>query len=384
MTVENKLEVKKEIYMWAIEESRKDFEEIKSKFNRIEDWISQNSYPTFRQLEKLSNFLKVPLGYMFLDQPPNTNILESEFRTIGNKMPDISKELQDTLYNMSRKRDWVSEYRKDNGWDKIIPDDFHSLNKKDYKIICQEAKKFLDLDEFWYKEIKDDRLAYNYLREKLENKGIIVMQSGIVGSNNHRRLNLNEFRGFMLYDSFAPLIFINSNDSKTGKIFTLIHEYIHILFQEDDIFIHEYSIDDNKTEIQINKITAEFLMPLSHIKKLWNNRKDEMQQVEEFSKLFHVSKLAMAIRLKEIGIITQNIVDSIMEIMSMDLENKVPDSNGGDYYATHKSRYGKSFIKTVIQGAESGDISYTYAFNLLDGTAKTYDYYKEEIMYYGK
>ena len=89
------------------------------------------------------------------------------------------------------------------------------------------AKKYIDLDEFWYTEHRDKDSAFKYLRQKLEDKGVIVMQSGVVGSNNRHRLNVNEFRGFLLYDDIAPLIFINSRDSKAGKIFTLIHEYIH-------------------------------------------------------------------------------------------------------------------------------------------------------------
>lgn len=108
--------------------------------------------PTFRQAENLANFLKVPLGYVFLNEPPRMNIIKSEFRTIGNK---ISEE---NIF---------------------------------------QAKEYLGLDEFWYEEHGDKNSAFKYLRQKLESKGIIVMQSGVVGSNNHRRLNVSKFRGFL-------------------------------------------------------------------------------------------------------------------------------------------------------------------------------------------
>jgi len=384
MTTADKIKVKKEIYLWAIKESQKDIEEIKSKFDKIEDWISQEDCPTFRQLESLANFLKIPLGYMFLDKPPKTNVIESEFRTIGNKMPKISKNLLDTLYIMSRKRDWLSEYRKDRGWDKLIPDNYNNLVKKDSFTISQLAKEYLDLDEYWYKKYKDNRLAFNYLREKLENKGITVMQSGIVGSNTHRNLNVSEFRGFLLYDDIAPLIFINSKDSLNGRIFTLIHEYIHFLLQEDDIFIDEYRENENKDEKKINKITAEFLIPTNHVNALWDNCKDEVEQIEEFSKLFHVSRIAVAFKLKYLNKITDEIVEKIKEKTQEDIKNKDSASSGGDFYNTTKSRYSSNFTRSVIEGAESGYISYTYAFDLFDGSVKTYDYFKEEIMSHGR
>ncbi|MDD2432679.1 MAG: hypothetical protein PHX01_03125 [Clostridia bacterium] len=168
-----KIKVKKEIYKWAIKESQKDFEEIKIRFRNIESWLSQDDFPTFRQLKKLTNFLKVPLGYMFLNKPPKSDIIESEFRTIRNKKPDISKNLKDTIYDMSRKQDWISEYRKDNGWDKIILDNYNELEQDDILGIAKKAKAFLDLGEFWYKDCKDNRIAYNFLREKLELKGLL-------------------------------------------------------------------------------------------------------------------------------------------------------------------------------------------------------------------
>lgn len=382
MAKTDRVKVKKEIYEWAIEESQKDLEEIENKFKNIEDWILQTSAPTFRQIQALANFLKVPLGYMFLDKPPETNIIESEFRTIDSKIPDRSKNLQDVIYNMSRKQAWMSEYRKDHGWDKVIPDYFKNFRQENKIIFSKRAKQFIELDEFWYQEIKETREAFNYLREKMESKGIMVMQSGIVGSNTHRKLDIKEFRGFMLYDDLAPLIFINASDSQAGKIFSLVHEYIHLLFEEDDVFTNDDLKSENITEKQINEITAEFLIPKDHIEKCWETNEEELVKIDRASKLFHVSKLALAIRLKELGLIGQSLIEKVKEIMESDLENKSASSSGGDYYITHRSRYGDNFIKTVIQGAESGDISYTYAFNLLDAKAKTYDYFKEDIASY--
>jgi len=381
MTKGTRVVVKREIYEWAIKESQKDFEEIKAKFNKIEDWIVQNSHPTFRQLEKLANYLKVPFGYMFLDKPPKTNVIDAEFRRIGDKIPNMSKSLKDTIYDMSRKQNWISEYRKVNGWNKVIPDSFSDLDKSDYFEFAKKAKDFLDLDEYWYNDFKDNRIAYNFLRDKIENKGMLVMQSGIVGTNTHRKLDINEFRGFMLYDDLAPLIFINTNDSQAGKIFTLIHEYIHILLREDDVF---FDADlDNKLEKEVNSITAEFLMPKSHIETLWDEDDKSLNQIEKISKVFNVSKLSLAIRLRELGLIEQHLVNKVINLTEKDLKNKLRNSNGGDYYNTIKSRYSRNFLETVILGAESGDISYTYAFKLLDVKGKTYDVLKERMMNYG-
>lgn len=383
MATANRVAVKKAIYKWAIQESQRDFEEIKDKFPGIEEWIYGETKPTFRQLESLAKFLRVALGYMFLDNPPETSVIESEFRTIDNKIPNISKNLQDTLFNMGRKQTWISEYRQDNGWDKVIPVEFKNWDLKNKELFSEKAKEFIELDEYWYREVRETREAYNYLRSKLEAKGILVMQNGIVAANTHRSLDINEFRGFMLHDSFAPLIFINSKDSQAGKIFTLIHEYIHILIEEEGIFIEEDLQSKNVHERAINEVTAEFLMPKAHILKEWSELEQTIVQIEKFSKMYHVSKLALTIRLKELNLVTQATINEVKTIMQEELESRSEAApSGGNYYTTYKSRYSESFVNTVIEGAESGDISYTYAFNLLDAKAKTYDRLKEELISY--
>ncbi len=192
----------------------------------------------------------------------------------------------------------------------------------------------------------------------------------------------NEFRGFLLYDDVAPIIFINSNDSLTGKIFTLIHEYIHFLLEEDDIFIDEDAILEN--EKLVNEITAEFLIPTSHVNKRWNDHELVKKQVENLSKLFHVSMIALAIKLKSMKKIDQKTVNEIKRYTQTRWESSSKEAGGGgNYYNTSRSRFGDSFLSTVIQGAESGDISYTDAFKLLDNSVKAYDHFKEEFMSYG-
>lgn len=59
--------------------------------------------------------------------------------------------------------------------------------------------------------------------------GVFVVMNGVVNNNNKRKLDVTEFRGFVLHDEYAPFVFINNNDAVSGKIFTLIHEIARIL-----------------------------------------------------------------------------------------------------------------------------------------------------------
>ena len=377
--------VKKEIWFWAIRESQKDEEEIFHKFPKMSKWINGEESPTFKQLEKVANYLKVPFGYMFLENPPRDNIMEVEFRSINNKLPEMSKDLKDTIMEMDSKRNWMSDYRKSLGWDKLdIIVQFNENKSEDILSDAILAKKLLSLEDNWYETVKDFNEAYNFLRKKLEEAGVLVMQNGVVGMNNYRKLDINEFRAFMLYDDVSPLIFINNNDTKAGKIFSLIHEYIHVLFEQEDLLLNTDIEDTKENERYLNNITAEFLMPEEHIHYFWNKDIETLEQIYKLSNVFKVSKLALAIKLKDMDLIDYKTVEIIRYESIKDFENKERDSNGGDFYRTFNTRISPVFTEAVIRSADVGEIGYTYAFKLLGGIkGRTYDRIKEDMMYYG-
>lgn len=362
--------VSPEILNWAIKESTIPYESIENKFPKISKWIEQVSMPTFKQLKELSAYLHIPFGYMFLTNPPKSFFNSPEFRTINNKTNnEISKDLKDVLCEMEYKKDWMSEYRRLVGDEKITFPETISIQthpKKVSKVIQQT----LQLNNNWFEKKSNPETYYRFLRDAIESFGVLVMQSGVVGQNNKRKLDIKEFRAFVLNDEYAPLIFINRHDSYSGMIFSLIHEFIHIMLEEDDI-VNDVDNSVHKERI-INKFTAEFLMPEEYIKTKMIES-NEISIVDYFTKIFAVSPFAVAIRLNELGYINRNTVEIIKERTEKVLSYKKSNNKSNpDFYTVKASQISGSFARAIISQVDNSQMSFTDAYKMLGVKGASY------------
>ena len=113
----NRFPVSREILNWLPKYSGKGYEAFYTRFPKYDEWVAGTLSPTFNQITDLAAFSNVPLGYMYLQAPPNIAEKEiADFRRV-NGVEDstpYSSELRDTIYDMQIRQDWLSEYRKFN------------------------------------------------------------------------------------------------------------------------------------------------------------------------------------------------------------------------------------------------------------------------------
>lgn len=108
-----------------------------------------------------------------------------------------------------------------------------------------------------------------------------------------------------VYKRSEKTIYVSDSVSYARIAFTIAHEIgHHVLHQEkqDDVF---YKTDadlkqhpNTNDEIEANCFAAALLMPKSKVIELWAKSKD----IEQLSKIFGVSEVAMSIRLKGLGL----------------------------------------------------------------------------------
>jgi len=185
-------------------------------------------------------------------------------------LQEPTRNLIDVLDMMSDAQEWMIDYLKDNGYE---PMDYVGRGKVlTVSEIAYDIRKELGLILNWYESSKNAADSFRYLRGCCENKGIMVMMSGTVGSNTRRKLDVDEFRAFTLVNEYAPLVFINTCDSENGKLFSLLHEIAHIWLGEDSFYNEQYgnSVSVSQLEQICNAVAAEILVPNMVFVEKWS------------------------------------------------------------------------------------------------------------------
>ncbi len=201
--------------------------------------------------------------------------------------------------------------------------------------------------------------------EHTDSIGVLVMVSGIVGSNTRRKLKPDEFRGFALTDSHAPLIFINGADTKAAQMFTLAHELAHIWLGRsalsDPSPITELT---DRIELWCNRVAAELLVPINVIRNEYHRDADLHGEMNRLARRFKVSTLVILRRIHDCGGITRA---QLWKTYEEELERlrAIPRGSGGDFYNTQAVRTGKRFTRALVSSTLEGHALHRDAFRLL-------------------
>ena len=276
--------VEKSILKWVMQKSENEMVS-NSVTDMLSKWISGEKIPTFNQLETVSKKLHIPFGYFLLSEPPIEECRIVDFRTVDSeRLSNPSRNLIDTLDQMYDVQAWMSDYNKDNLESYYSFVGRASKNRNVYYVL-NDILKELDLSKEWFRNYRSAADAFRFIRSKLTELGILVMMNGIVGNNTHRRLDVEEFRAFTLVDLYAPLIFINSADADNGKLFSILHELVHVWIGQNSFYNDFYgnAIAVSKDEQFCNAVAAEILVPQDIFETEWESKKHQMKKSESCS-----------------------------------------------------------------------------------------------------
>ena len=354
---------------WAIARAGYDLQEFIAKVPNVEKWIKKEKKPTVKQLEDFSKKVHLPFGYLLLPNPPEEKLPIPFFRTNNLQATKVSVNIYDTILLVQQRQDWLREYLKDNDF-KRIP--FVGKFKKSENVaaIVADIRNHLGLQENWASHYDTWEESLNILTHKTEDAGIITIFNGIVENNTHRPIEVEECRGFVLVDEFAPFMFVNNSDSKAAQMFTIVHELAHIWTGHSAGFdFRKLKPADNPIEILCDKVAAEFLVPQDAFNEVWQRN----PTIKYCSRFFKVSEIVIARRALDTGKITQQQFYTFYdEYINREFVKKENQGSGGDFYATTKKRLSMTFAAHVNNAVKAGKLLYRDAYRLTSLKGDTY------------
>ncbi|WP_246610063.1 XRE family transcriptional regulator [Comamonas fluminis] len=326
-----------------------------------QNWESGDAQPTFRQAQLVASALHAPFGYLFLSEAPEDEPTLPDLRTIGGlPVPSPSINLKETIKNAMQRQEWFVEFLQEQG---AQPLPFVGR----FNIQSSVVEVANDIRNVLGVAVEQGHASWEaYQRELIdasERAGVLVMRSGIVGNNTHRKLDVGEFRGFAISHPLAPIVFINSTDAPSARLFTLLHELAHIWLGSSGIS-NAAPNNTRREEIFCNAVAGEFLAPSAIFAQLWPISSPELNvRVAELARRFHVSRLVIIRRALDMGFVDRATYSDFYLAELAAFRNA--EGGGGNFYRNAGAKNSARFAKAVIAEAFSGRLLLREAGRLL-------------------
>src|SRR3989338_4905023 len=361
----SRVTIKPEMLSWACERSGHSAENIRKRFPKFDLWNRGEASTTLKQLESFAKATYTPIGFFFLPKPPVEAVPIPDFRTVGSEyIGHPSPDLLDTVYICQQRQEWYREFARSIG-EKPLPFVGSVSQTNNIEKIAESIRHALGFDIEERRQLPTWTDALRRFIEQADALGILVMVSGVVGSNNKRKLDPQEFRGFALADNLAPLVFINGSDTKAAQMFTLAHELAHIWIGQSAVSdAQAMQIPENQVERWCNLVAAELLVPLSALRNEYKKNNKLSDEINRLARVFKVSTLVVLRRIHDAGGLTK---EQFWQAYHEELERlgNLPSGSGGNFYLTQAARVSKRFARALVTSTLEGQTLHRDAFRML-------------------
>lgn len=304
-------------------------------------------FPSYSQLEKLSNLYKQSLFFFFITDQPPQKVSEIAFRdnhfidykslsAKTNEMTDRANIYQvnlQELYEGTNLNSFISLLHHDN---------VNSSNK-----LTDWLRKRLPLSLSEQIAVKASHELLELIRDRFYSLGVYIFKDSFKD---------NSISGLCLYDEHFPVILLNNKTSFTRQLFTIFHEIYHLYLRQGDIDYTRYS-----EERECNVFASNFLMPSkdfdAYIKDIdFDNNAECITLINALSNRYKTSQEAVMYRLLQKHLITTEFYEAHKKTEDQ-IRNINAASAGGDFYRTRISYLGKAYVHAVFNAYYSGKLS---------------------------
>jgi Zn-dependent peptidase ImmA (M78 family) len=348
--------------------------------NALIHWEQGDDRPTLGEVRKLAEVYKRPLAVFFLDKPPKDFDAQREFR----RLPDVNVFDESVEMRLALRR---ALYRREAA--REIYDSFHEVPPsvtdtanpdEDPEIVGGRIRALLGIT--WNDQLawESASIALNAWRNSVEKIGVLVFQTS--------RVSLKEMRATSMPRGPLPVILLNNADSPYGRIFSIFHEFAHILLASGGHLTSPMDGErlpiDRLLERVSNAFAAAALMPrnefLSITSKLPGVMSGDEPSLLRFADIIKVSPEAILRRLVSLRKVSSKMYDEKRRKWQKRPWFPARKTKGGPPVEVRiVANAGKPFVSLVLEGYRRSKVSSTDVSDYLGVQLKYLDRVKRQV-----
>jgi len=358
MTAAASVKVTPDVLVWAREHSAASLDEAvartKHELAEVLDWEAGKADPPLTALRELANLYGVPLTVFMLDARPKVQPRPVDMRAFtGVTKPEPSLELAKALNRAAALQTLAHDLMEELGIPTTVTG---PADQGDAEQLAATQRALVGVSLETQRKWKDERHALREWRAAIERRGVFVIQLSMKKAGSRKA----DVKAFSLSQQ-PPLIVLNQSDFVRSRVFSLIHEYAHVLLGTGAICLpgsgRRAMEQSPAVEVFCNRFAGAFLVPGDALKadalatQISKSRKvPDDATLEKLARRFHVSWAVVWYRLRHLDMISQAMFAKKWEDWDW---YPMPGEGGGGM--THGERvmatYGTSLASLVLDAS---------------------------------
>ncbi|MGB1012685.1 MAG: ImmA/IrrE family metallo-endopeptidase [Nannocystaceae bacterium] len=329
----------------------------------VAEWELGNEKPSFAQLRTIANVFRRPLAFFYLSEAPEDFPIPHDFRRIQSQT-SVSFELVQALRTAHFRREAILRIHDGYGQPRK-PFDLKIDSDQPPDQIASEVRRVLGVSLASQKATRDPFSSLRLWKDAVEVQGVLVFQAS--------RISVQEMRGFSIANDLAPVVVVNSKDAPTARVFSLLHEFAHLLLHrhKGSICVFSESESTDSEERLCDAIAANVLVPSTallqqpEVKKQRNRSTWDKESISALARRFGVSEFVIIRRLLTL----RKISKARFQQHANEIRDRVyssPGKGGPTYYRTKVAQLGRPYIRTVLGAYDDNVITARDAVEYLD------------------
>lgn len=340
--------------VWARESARFTIEEAAHKGGISADKLTaceaNEAQLTFAQLMKIAQTYKRPVSIFYLQEPPSGWSPIQDFRLLHGIDAGFSAQLTYAIRQARERRELALELRRELG-EPVKPFDLNATLRRDVEALAQDIRARLGVTDAVQQQWK--RKGFENWRLIIENHDVLVFVIP--------RLPLSEMRGVAIVEDEFPIILINGKDRVGGRVFTLLHEFCHLIVRQSGVSGEggdQERAPNPEVERFCNAVAAATLMPRDWLlgeplvvgkgnDKTWSD-----EELEALALRFAVSREAILRRLLTLGRTTRAFYETRRALFLKEYADlaETKSSGGPERHIQVLGQLGRAFTRLVFEG----------------------------------